>query len=107
MVCRLQACIEEFLFENELVKKFEGKPVKVINICTRTSKTKWLEMITKHKLRTVNLYANNAWQNKLEQNYVVSTYPHYVLIGPDGRILQNFAKRPREVSKEIEEALDH
>ena len=100
-------CIEEFPFENELVKRFEGRPVKVINICTHTSKIKWLEMIDTNKLKTVNLYANKAWENKLEQNYLVSAYPHYVLIGRDGRIIQNFAKRPREVSKEIEGALDH
>lgn len=98
---------------NDVFDKFEGKytleekPVKAINICTHTSKIKWLEMIDTHKLKTVNLYANKAWENKLEQNYLVSAYPRYVLIGRDGRVIQNFAKRPREVSKEIEGALDH
>ncbi|MEO8471271.1 MAG: TlpA disulfide reductase family protein [Chryseolinea sp.] len=99
-------CVEEFPFENDLVKKFEGKPFKVISICTHTSKAKWLEMINTHKLQMVNLFANKAWENTLEQNYMVNAYPHYVLIGRDGTVIQNFAKRPREVSTEIEKALD-
>jgi peroxiredoxin len=98
-------CIEEFPFENELVKKFEGRPVKVISICTRTSKAKWQEMIKTHKLKMVNIYANKAWQSKIEQSYQVGVYPHYVLIGKNGHVIQNFAKRPREISGEIEKAL--
>lgn len=98
-------CIEEFPFENDLVKKFEGKPVKVISICTHTDKTKWMEMIKTHNLIMVNLYANKGWGNKIEQSYQIGAYPHYVLIGKDGHVIQNFAKRPREISDEIEKAL--
>ncbi|HMG90846.1 MAG TPA: redoxin family protein [Chryseolinea sp.] len=99
-------CIEEFPYENDLVKKFESKPVKVISICTRTSKTKWLQMIDTHKLKTVNLFANKGWEGMLEKNYLIGIYPHYVLVGKDGRVIENFAKRPREISGEIQSALD-
>ncbi|MBL0741407.1 TlpA family protein disulfide reductase [Chryseolinea lacunae] len=99
-------CVEEFPFENDLVKKFEGKPVKIISICTYTNKAKWLEMIKTHKLRMVNLFANKAWGNKIKQSYKIGSYPHYVLIGRNGHVIQNFAKRPREISNEIQKALD-
>ena len=99
-------CIEEFPYENDLVKKFEGKPVKVISICTHTSKTKWLQMIDTHQLKTINLFANKGWESTLEKNYLIGSYPHYVLVGKDGLVIENFAKRPREISGEIQSALD-
>lgn len=101
-----KGCIQEFPFENSLVEKFRGEPVKIINICTRSSISKWMETIKKYDLKTLNLYANTSWQNKLEEKYGIQVYPHYVLIGADGRVLENFAPRPREISKQIEKALE-
>jgi peroxiredoxin len=99
-------CIGEFPYENKLVRQFKEKPVKIISICTHTPKEKWLEMIGLHKLETVNLYANRAWQTKLEETYAISAYPHYVLIGKDGKIIDNFAKRPSQgIAEEIQAAL--
>lgn len=87
------------------MEKFRGKPVKIINICARSSKSKWMATIKKYDLKTLNLYANTSWQNKLEEKYGIKVYPHYVLIGGDGRVIENFAPRPREISKQIEKAL--
>lgn len=98
--------IPDFVRDKYSRIKFEGKPVKIISICTHTSKAKWLEMIKTHKLKMVNLFANKAWETKIEKSYKISAYPHYVLIGKNGHVIQNFAKRPREISSEIEKALE-
>lgn len=87
-------CIHEFPYENKLVDEFSGKPVRIVSICTSTKPDKWRETIKKVGLKTINLYANSAWQKTLEQKYAVNVYPHYVLIGADGKILENFATRP-------------
>ena len=99
-------CIAEIPHENELVREFSDKPVKIISVCTHTSREKWLEAIRVNNLTAVNLFANPAWQNKLEENYAISAYPHYVLIGKNGKVIDNFAKRPSQgVAKDIEAAL--
>lgn len=87
-------CRHEFPYENQLVKQFEGQPVKIVSICTITKPDKWHETIHKVGLKTVNLLANAAWQKTLEEKYAISVYPHYVLIDADGRIVENFATRP-------------
>lgn len=101
-----KGCIHEFPFENEMVKKFASSPVKIISICTRTTKEKWLEKIDSFGLKTINLYANPSWGNKLEEKFGINVYPQYVLIGPDGNIIENFASRPSNgASGKIEKAL--
>ncbi|WP_159469952.1 TlpA disulfide reductase family protein [Dyadobacter sp. 3J3] len=91
-----KGCIQEFPFENEMVKKFTGKPLKIISICTRTSKEKWLEKINSFGLETLNLYANPSWSGTLEKKFGIEVYPHYVLIGKDGNVIENFANRPSQ-----------
>jgi peroxiredoxin len=101
-----KGCIEEFPFENELVANFRDKPVKIISICTRTSQEKWLKTIDGFGLKTLNLYANSAWAGKLEEKFGINVYPHYVLIGADGSIVENFASRPSQgASGKIQEIL--
>lgn len=101
-----KGCIHEFPFENEMVKKFAGSPVKIVSICTNTSKEKWLEKINSFGLKTINLFADPSWGNKLEEKFGINVYPHYVLIGPDGNIIENFASRPSNgASGKIEKAL--
>lgn len=87
-------CYHEFPYENQLVKQFEGQPVKIVSICTITKPDKWRETIRKVGLKTVNLLADPAWQKTLEEKYAISVYPHYVLIDADGRIVENFTTRP-------------
>ncbi len=92
-------CFHEFPYENKLVDEFSGKPVRIVSICTSTKPDKWREAIKKVGLKTVNLYANAAWQKMLEQKYAVNVYPHYVLIGSDGKVIENFATRPSNGAK--------
>lgn len=101
-----KGCIHEFPFENALVEKFKGQPVRIINICTRTTKRTWTSMIDKYGLKTLNLYANDSWRERLEQKYGIGVYPHYVLIDEHGRVIENYATRPsKDASVKIESAL--
>lgn len=89
-----------------MVEKFNGSPVKIISICTRTSKEKWLEKINSFGIKTINLYANPSWGAKLEEKFGITVYPHYVLIGHDGNVIENFTSRPGDgASWKIEKAL--
>ncbi|GAB3885880.1 TlpA family protein disulfide reductase [Spirosoma agri] len=107
------ACIKEMPYENKLVEQFKGKPVKIVSICIGTPGAadnqqlpKWKAASKRFGLKTIDLYANRAWTKTLSENYIVSTYPHYVLIGADGNIIENFADRPSQgITAKIEQAL--
>lgn len=106
-------CIKEIPYENKLVERFKGKPVKIISICTGTPGApedqqiqKWRATSERFGLKTIDLFANRSWTTTLAQNYKVSVYPHYVLIGADGKIIENFTDRPSQgVASKIEKAL--
>lgn len=106
-------CIQEMPYENKLVEQFKGKPVKIVSICIGTPGAaaeqqvpKWKAASKRFGLKTIDLYANRAWTKTLSEQYIVSTYPHYVLIGTDGTIIENFADRPSQgITAKIEKAL--
>ncbi|RIV19100.1 hypothetical protein DYU11_26790 [Fibrisoma montanum] len=106
-------CIKEMPYENKLVEQFKSKPVKIVSICIGTPGAaddqqlpKWKAASKRFGLKTIDLYANRAWTKTLTEKYIVSTYPHYVLIGPDGNIIENFADRPSQgVAAKIEKAI--
>lgn len=89
-------CIHEFPHEKQLVDTFAGKPVEIISICTQSSPQQWRNSIAKHKLNTLNLYANASWEKRLEKSYGIQVYPHYVLIDSEGRIAENYTSRPSQ-----------
>lgn len=98
-------CRQEMPLENELVKHFSGKPVKIISICVMSSRTDWAKVSKLFNLQTVNLYANKTWENTLITKYNVKAYPHYVLIDQEGKIVKNNCSRPSDRAKEEIEAV--
>lgn len=106
-------CIQEMPYENKLVEQFKDKPVKIVSICTGTpgaadeqQLAKWKAASKRFGLKTINLYANPTWTETLREKYTVSAYPHYVLIGADGNIIENFAERPSQgIAAKIEKAI--
>ena len=107
------ACIKEMPYENKLVEQFKGKPVRIVSICIGTPGAadnqqlpKWKAASKRFGLKTIDLYANRAWTKTLSEKYIVSVYPHYVLIGADGTIIENFADRPsQDIAAKIDQAL--
>ncbi len=100
-------CKVEFPYENQLVSLFKRDSVKIVSICTHTAHDEWRAMSKRVGLETINLYANETWQKKLEHAYAINAYPHYVLIGADGQIIENFATRPSQnAAAKIKNALE-
>ena len=98
-------CRQEMPYENELVKHFEGKPVKVVSICVMSSREDWAKVSNLYQLQTVNLYANKAWEKTVIEKYNVKAYPHYVLIDQAGNVVMNNCSRPSGNARTEIEAL--
>lgn len=100
-------CIREFPHENELVKKFESDPVSIINIGVDSDFEKWEEMVKKHELKTLNLIAQDQWNEVLSEKFDIRGLPHSVLIDWNGEIVQNkCARASEEIDQQIAELLD-
>lgn len=94
-------CIEEFPYENELVDRFVGKPVKLLNIAIQTKEDSWRRMINKHGLKSDNLLAQGNWEEKLSQDFDITAFPHSVLVDWEGKIVQNKCPRASENVDEL------
>ena len=94
-------CIKEFPEENQLVDVFINEPVKIISICLDSKEVDWSNMIIRYQLKSVNLYATGNWGKSLRENYDISGFPHYVLIGKDGRIVENKCARPSMGAEQV------
>lgn len=94
-------CIKEFPEENRLVDVFKNEPVKIISICLDSKEEDWRNLIIRYQLKSVNLYAIGNWQKSLKENYDISGFPHYVLIGRDGRIVENKCVRPSMGAEQV------
>ncbi len=100
-------CIAEMPYENALVDRFQGKPVKIVNICVHSSKEDWIRMSKAKKLKTLNLYADKPWAAALLNKFSVSSFPHYVLIDAKGNLVcTGCGSRPStNAAQEIEKLL--
>jgi len=99
-------CIVEFPHENRLVEKYQDRPVKILNICIDSRESKWKSMVEKYGLKTENLYANEAWSNKIRNQYNIAGIPHSVLVDANGLIVENNTRTARNgVENLIDELL--
>ena len=89
-------CIQEFPDENSLVKKFNDEPVIIVNICIDSDIEKWKELVEKHALKTLNLIAQDKWNDVLSEKFDISALPHSVLIDGNGQVVQNKCPRASE-----------
>ncbi len=94
-------CIEEFPYENELVDRFAGKPVKLLNIAIQTKEDSWKHMVNKHGLKSDNLLAQGNWEEKLSTDFDINGLPHSVLVDWNGKIVQNKCPRASENVEEL------
>ena len=100
-------CIKEFPNENSLVEKFEADPVTIVNIGINSDFDRWEKMVKKNRLTTLNLIAQDNWNDALSEKFDIKGLPHSVLIDWNGRVVQNKCPRASEgIENQIAELLD-
>ena len=100
-------CVFEMPYERALHKRFENRKFMLINVClNRTRETVWKTALKRYNMSGLNLWANENWSGILGRNYDVISFPRYVLIGEDGKIIDPYAKKPSTgLMSEIEKLL--
>ena len=57
----------------------------------------WKKMIADKKLTGTQLFADQNWKSKFVTDYVINGIPRFILIDPQGNIVNSNAPRPSSI----------
>ena len=85
-------CKREMPYLIELEKKMEGKNITFLGLSTDEDKAAWEETVKSGELSGVQLLLGRG--SKFKRDYNIDGIPHFILIDPDGKIINPKAVRP-------------
>lgn len=85
-------CKREMPYLKELEKKMEGKNITFLGLSTDEDKAAWEKMVKSGELSGVQLLLGRGSQ--FQRDYNINGIPHFILIDPDGKIVNPKAVRP-------------
>ncbi|WP_136667424.1 TlpA disulfide reductase family protein [Flavobacterium sp. H122] len=85
---------------------YHGKNIEFVSISIDQQKDheKWKKFVTEKQLGGVQLMADKDWNSDFAKSYGITGIPRFILIGPDGKIVN--ADAPRPSSPELTRLLD-
>jgi len=91
-------CIAEIPSLKKVEKKYHNKNIAFVSISIDREKDheKWKKMILDKELGGIQLFADNNWQSKFIEDYLIKGIPRFILIDPAGKIISSNAPRPSE-----------
>jgi len=99
-------CRKEIPFLADLEYHMNDKNVVFISISLDKDSIAWANMVKDKNMKGIQLLADKAWNSDIAKSYVVKNIPRFLLIDPDGKIINQNASRPSQGAKdEIEKAL--
>lgn len=89
-------CIKQVPFIKEMEKELESKNVYFIGISCdpQDIKDKWSDVVKKKEMSGTQLIMDNGRHSKFMKDYVIHGFPTFVLIDPDGKVINAFFGRP-------------
>ena len=86
----------EMNFLKELETAYKGKNIKFVSISVdrAADHDKWKSVVGENKFGGVQLFADKDLESSFAQEYLIKTTPRYILIDPNGNIVNANAPRP-------------
>lgn len=99
-------CRAEIPFLKKIEEKFHGKNIAFVSISIDKvkDKEKWRKMVDDKQLGGIQLFADNDWNSKFVKDYGINGIPRFILIDPDGNVINANAERPS--SSDLEKILN-
>lgn len=91
-------CLQEIPSLQEVEKDYEGKNIQIVSISIDVEKDydKWRNMVEARSLGGLQLMADNNWQSKFVEDYGILGIPRFILVDPEGNIINADAPRPSD-----------
>lgn len=91
-------CKKEIPFLKDVESKYQGKNIAFVSISVDKKKDhdKWKKMVEEKELEGIQLFAGNDFKSKFIADYQIHAIPRFILIDPDGNIVNSSAPRPSE-----------
>ncbi|MBS4039375.1 MAG: TlpA family protein disulfide reductase [Flavobacteriales bacterium] len=89
-------CRAEIPHLKKLEHEMEGKNIVFLSVSIDAKKDyeKWKKMIVDQQLGGVQLFAEGDWNASIVKDYGIQGIPRFILVGPDGNIVDPNAPRP-------------
>ena len=91
-------CKREIPFLKDIEKKYHGKNIEFVSISVDRAKDhdKWLAMVKEKELKGIQLFSDKDWESDFVTGYLIKGIPRFILIDPNGTIVNSNAPRPSE-----------
>lgn len=100
-------CLAQIPYLKKLEKEFEGKNIAFVSISTdndrrsngdwNKARSKWKKMVKEKSLGGTQLWAGKD-ENRFSQEYMINGIPRFILIDPEGKIVNSNERRPSDPS---------
>ncbi|MCR8669319.1 TlpA family protein disulfide reductase [Aestuariibaculum sp. M13] len=89
-------CKAEIPYLKEVEKQYHDKNIEFVSISVDTpdNRDKWKAMVEEKELGGIQLLADNAFDSKFVQGYLIKGIPRFILLDPQGNIVTANAPRP-------------
>jgi len=91
-------CKREIPFLQKVEKQYEGKNIQFVSLSVDKldDLDKWKKMVKEEQLGGIQLYADKSWESDFVTGYLIKGIPRFILIDPNGIIVNSNAPRPSE-----------
>ena len=91
-------CKKEIPFLQDVEKKYHNKNIAFVSISVdeKPAYDIWRKMVEDDQLTGLQLFADNTFQSKFVTDYGINGIPRFILIDPEGKIIDSNAPRPSE-----------
>lgn len=99
-------CKAEIPSLKKVEKQYHDKNIEFISLSIDVKKDHnlWEQMIKEKELGGVQLFADNDWSSKFIKDYGINSIPRFILISPEGKIIN--ANAPRPSNKDLVDLFD-
>lgn len=89
-------CRQEIPYLKKVEEKFHGKNIAFVSISIDEMKDreKWKKFVMDKQLGGIQLFADKDWTSEFIQSYGINSIPRFLLIDPQGNIVDADALRP-------------
>ena len=94
-------CKAEIPYLKEVEAKYHNKNIEFVSISVDVDKDyeKWRTMVKEEDLKGIQLFSDKNWKSDFVTGYLIKGIPRFILIDPNGNIVNSNAPRPS--SKEL------